>query len=861
MVPPGVPTRLGAFGVWGSGTGVGKTLVSAGIFAAARRRGLPALYLKPVQTGFPADSDGALVAALGGGCAHALGAHAAAAAGRPLASADADSRAPCRTLFAWAQPVSPHLAVEREGRAAGDAEVTAATRDALVAFARSAPAPVPALALVETAGGPASPGPSGTLQVDLLRPLRLPCLLVGDGGLGGISSSLCAHDALTLRGLDVPALVLLDGGLGNGAAIARHTARAGTAVFTLPPLRKPAGGGEAPRADVAAWLDSNATDFDAILGALGAWHAARLAALDAAPADAERMFWWPFTQHALAAPVTVIDSRCGDEFTIHANPAAPAAAPPAAAAGGSAAPLAEAELAPAFDACASWWTQGAGSAAQPELTRALAYAAARWGHVMFPENAHEAALGLCRRLLAGAGRGWASRVFFSDDGSTAMEIAFKMAFRRFYASRGLLRPPGAHAAGEPPGAEGEAAQLPPLLVVALANSYHGDTLGAMDAQPPSVFTGPMQSPWYTPRGIFLEPPSLALRGGAWTLELPAELGAAAAAAGAGASAWHARADAFDLGARLGSPLAAVYRAAVRSTLDGAARGAALPAAVILEPILQGAGGMILVDPLYQRVLCEEARARELPIIFDEVFVGCYRLGVASTAAMLGIAPDIACYAKLLTGGTVPMAVTLASEPVFEAFRGLTKPEALLHGHSYSAHAIGCSVACTALDTYADAARNPNFVPLAPAPAAGTAGAAEARPIGALSALSGGWAGAHFEGSLRELWDEESVRDLSRLPSVERAIAIGTVFAAAIRTEHAGYASTATRELVRRLQAHGIRARPLGNVVYLMCAPTTERSVCAQMLAALRLELESDAMAAAAFAAGSGPGKETAELIP
>ncbi|KAJ1639754.1 pyridoxal phosphate-dependent transferase [Pavlovales sp. CCMP2436] len=211
---------------------------------------------------------------------------------------------------------------------------------------------------------------------------------------------------------------------------------------------------------------------------------------------------------------------------------------------------------------------------------------------------------------------------------------------------------------------------------------------------------------YTPRGLFLEPPSLALRDGVWAVELPAEL--ARAAAGHNGQVWRERADALDVSSRLGSPLAAAYRRSVSCALDGAV-GAALPAALVIEPVVQGAGGMILVDPLYQRVLCEEARSRGLPLVFDEVFVGLYRLGVPSTSTLLGIRPDIACYAKLLTGGTVPLAVTLATEAVFDAFRGLSKPEALLHGHSYSAHAIGCSVASAALDMYADAASNCNWI--------------------------------------------------------------------------------------------------------------------------------------------------------
>jgi dethiobiotin synthetase/adenosylmethionine--8-amino-7-oxononanoate aminotransferase len=99
----------------------------------------------------------------------------------------------------------------------------------------------------------------------------------------------------------------------------------------------------------------------------------------------------------------------------------------------------------------------------------------------------------------------------------------------------------------------------------------------------------------------------------------------------------------------------------------------------------------------------------VPLIADEVFSGLWRFGAISASQLLGVKPDVACYAKLLTGGTVPLAATLSSEEVFDAFRGTEKTDALLHGHSYSAHAIGCAAACSALDIFADAATNPNFV--------------------------------------------------------------------------------------------------------------------------------------------------------
>jgi dethiobiotin synthetase/adenosylmethionine--8-amino-7-oxononanoate aminotransferase len=115
------------------------------------------------------------------------------------------------------------------------------------------------------------------------------------------------------------------------------------------------------------------------------------------------------------------------------------------------------------------------------------------------------------------------------------------------------------------------------------------------------------------------------------------------------------------------------------------------------------------DPLFQRVLIDTVRENPqffsgndkpssstswsgLPVIFDEVFTGIYRLGRRTASSFLGVHPDIVVNAKLLTGGLIPMSTTMASEEIFQAFEGPEKSDALLHGHSYTAHPIGCSVA-------------------------------------------------------------------------------------------------------------------------------------------------------------------------
>jgi dethiobiotin synthetase/adenosylmethionine--8-amino-7-oxononanoate aminotransferase len=126
--------------------------------------------------------------------------------------------------------------------------------------------------------------------------------------------------------------------------------------------------------------------------------------------------------------------------------------------------------------------------------------------------------------------------------------------------------------------------------------------------------------------------------------------------------------------------------------------------------------MLFVDPLFQQSLVRVVRrynfstASEvaqrpqadefewtgLPVMFDEVFTGLYRLGRFSSASFLGVHPDISVHAKLLTGGLLPLSITAASESIFAAFLGDAKSDALLHGHSYTAHPIGCHVANVSL---------------------------------------------------------------------------------------------------------------------------------------------------------------------
>ena len=230
------------------------------------------------------------------------------------------------------------------------------------------------------------------------------------------------------------------------------------------------------------------------------------------------------------------------------------------------------------------------------------------------------------------GSGWASRVFYSDNGSTAIEVALKMAFRKYMADHQLLEDEASSDAGSRDSSSGSSSgssssgSLPELAVVGLQEGYHGDTLGAMDAVSPSPFNGRMQTPWYTGRGLFLDPPTVALQQGAWRVRLPADMQAAAAAAAAPAPAagevqFGSQAELFALSQRMAAAapsgqqqqqqsLYSLYCSHIQQQLEQYSRQQGQRrrlGALILEPVLQGAGGMRLIDPLYQRALVEVCR--------------------------------------------------------------------------------------------------------------------------------------------------------------------------------------------------------------------------------------------------------------
>ncbi|KAG4959075.1 hypothetical protein JHK87_035708 [Glycine soja] len=743
--PPSLPLSHPIYLIWGSNTGVGKTLVSAGI-AAAFLLSSPTPsqfhYLKPLQTGFPSDSDSRFVfnklrqlslirnPHIPLSASHrVINVSPAVTASNPLAGEEGVGPPPellCKTLYAWEEAVSPHLAAEREGLVVKDSAVLETLGECLedVVECGAGKERSEVLCVVETAGGVASPGPSGSLQCDLYRPFRIPAVLVGDGRLGGISGTISAYESLKLRGYDVVAVVFEDHGLLNEGPLMSYM-RNKVPVLVLPPIPKD------PLNDLMEWFESSHYIFSNLKEIMLSAYFERIKKLHDMPREARDIIWWPFTQHKLVPDggVTVIDSRCGENFSIFKVQKTEV-------------------IAPQFDACASWWTQGPDAIMQTELAREMGYAAARFGHVMFPENVHEPALNCAELLLQGVGKGWASRTYFSDNGSTAIEIALKMAFRKFSVDHGLIGHCHEDTTNE---------RSTELMVLALQRSYHGDTLGAMEAQAPSSYTGFLQQPWYTGRGLFLDPPSVFMHNSTWNVSIP---------------------EGYHLESLKGKSI-----------------------------IIQGAGGMHMVDPLFQRVLVNECRSRKIPVIFDEVFTGFWRLGVETAVELIHCVPDIACFGKLLTGGIIPLAVTLATNAVFDSFIGDSKLKALLHGHSYSAHAMGCAAAVKSIQWFKDPCSNPNIT-------------SEGR-------------------LLRELWDDKMVHRISSHPAIQRVVALGTLCALELKAEgnNAGYGSLYARPLLEKLREDGVYMRPLGNVIYLLCGPCTSPEVCNQLLVKLLRRLE------------------------
>jgi adenosylmethionine-8-amino-7-oxononanoate aminotransferase len=278
-----------------------------------------------------------------------------------------------------------------------------------------------------------------------------------------------------------------------------------------------------------------------------------------------------------------------------------------------------------LDAISSWWVTLHGHA-EPAIAAAIAAQATQLEQVIFAGFTHEPAARLAHELARIAPPGL-TRAFFSDDGSTAVEVAVKMALQ-YWAN-----------AGEPR-----------TKIIALENAYHGDTFGAMSVSAPSVFTAAF--------GSLL----------------------------------------FDV-VRLGDPSSTDVAAQLDALLDG---GASDVAAVIVEPMVQGAGGMRMWPAASLAHIRAATLAAGIPLIADEVLTGFGRTGPMFACNHADIAPDIMCLSKGLTGGFLPMGVTLTTDRMFERFASSNRAHTFFHGHSYTANPLACAAALASIRLLDDA---------------------------------------------------------------------------------------------------------------------------------------------------------------
>ncbi len=291
-----------------------------------------------------------------------------------------------------------------------------------------------------------------------------------------------------------------------------------------------------------------------------------------------------------------------------------------------------------LDAVSSWWTNIHGHG-EPRIAAAIAEQARTLEHVLLAGFTHPSAIALAEQLLARAprqaGRDPLAKVFYADNGSAAVEVALKMAFHWF------------RNRGEPERRK----------FIALHNGYHGETLGAL-----AVGDIPLYRRIYAPllaEAIFAPSP-----------------------------------DAYD--ARPGqTPEECALEAAdvLASLLD--AHGQEV-CALIVEPLLQCAGGMRMHHPAYLKRVRELCDAHGVFLIADEIATGFGRTGTLFACEQAGIQPDLMCVSKGLTGGFMPLAATLATQAIYDGFLDDSRERAFLHSHSYTGNPLGCAAGLASL---------------------------------------------------------------------------------------------------------------------------------------------------------------------
>ena len=368
-----------------------------------------------------------------------------------------------------------------------------------------------------------------------------------------------------------------------------------------------------------------------------------------------------------------------------------------------------------LDGISSWWVNIHGHS-HPKLNAALTAQAEKLEHVLFAGATHEPAVALAEQLLSILPPGL-SRIFYSDNGSTAVEVALKMAWQYWQNQ------------GEPKRQE----------FITLHHAYHGDTVGAMSASERTGFTEAFEGllfPVHRAHSPYCYRCPLGLKRSECAIDCLGDL------------------------------------ERILASHPGAVAG------VLVEPMLQGAGGMIVWPAEFLsgvRKLCDQYNTL---MITDEILTGFGRTGRMFACEHASVSPDLMCLSKGLTGGYLPLAVTAATNRIYDAFLSDDRSKAFFHGHSYTANPLGCAVGLASLELF----KTENT-------------------LDRVKALE-----VQFRGRLEQLRKTKIVGDVR---------GIGAVAAIELVTGSGGYFDDIGPRLYSAFLDRGLLLRPLGSILYFM----------------------------------------------
>lgn len=355
-----------------------------------------------------------------------------------------------------------------------------------------------------------------------------------------------------------------------------------------------------------------------------------------------------------------------------------------------------------IDAVASWWVNLHGHA-HPYIAEKVAAQLNTLEHVIFAGFTHPAAVELAERLLQILPQNQ-KRAFYSDNGSTAVEVAIKMAIQ-YWNNVGELK----------------------RKVIAFRDSYHGDTFGAMAVSSRSTFTAPFWSYLFDVEFVNVPIPG--------------------------------------------------HEAETLTQLEAIAQAGDV-AAFIFEPLVLGTAGMVMYTPEVLDKLMAICKKYSILTIADEVMTGFGRTGCNFASHYLQHQPDMMCFSKGLTGGTMALGLTTCSHPIYEAFLHDDKSKTFFHGHSYTGNPVACAAGLASLDLLLEESTQQSINRIA---AKHTAFSAQAR----------------------------------QLQNVVEVRQQGTILAVEFEAGQTSYFSNLRDTLYNFALSQGVLLRPLGNIIYII----------------------------------------------